>query len=49
MKAYFKACDLNERKLFNHSRCIMPISVGQGLKIHEGDKLRATINLIDKS
>lgn len=46
-KASYKDCPVNDRKLFKNSRCIMPISIGQ--KIHEGEKFKATIELINRT
>jgi hypothetical protein len=49
IKASFQKCVASDRKLFNKSTCIMPISIGIGLDIHEGSKFLATINLISLS
>lgn len=47
IKASFKDCALEDRRNFIHSKCLMPISVGQ--KIHEGEKFAAAVNLINRS
>lgn len=44
IKASFQKCAISDRKLFNQSKCIMPISIGQ--KVHEGAKFSAVIKLI---
>ncbi len=49
VKAYFKDCDIKERAYFKDSNCIMPISVGQQLPVHEDNKLLATVKLANKS
>ncbi len=47
LKASFRECPVEERKLFCSSRCLMPISVGQ--PAHEGEKFEATIELVNRS
>src|ERR1700722_18928644 len=47
VKASFRGCPISDRKLFPHSTCIMPISIGQ--RIHEGEKLSAAIKLINSN
>ncbi len=47
VKASFRENPPEERKLFPHSTCLMPISVGQS--IHEGEKFTAVIKLINVS
>lgn len=47
VKASFRDCPLNDRKLFKQSHCLLPISVGQ--PVHEGKKLIATLKLINAS
>lgn len=47
VKASFKDCPVAERKLFNQSSCLMPISVGQS--VHENEKFKATIELISRT
>lgn len=46
-KAHFRGNPPEERKLFSSSSCLMPISVGQS--VHEGDKFKATIQLVERS
>jgi hypothetical protein len=46
-KASFRACPISDRKMFHHSKCLMPISVGQ--KVHECIKFLSTIRLINSS
>lgn len=47
VKASFRENPVEERKTFPQSTCLMPISVGQA--IHEGDKFKAVIKLINSS
>jgi len=47
IKASYKDCSLSDRALFKRSKCIVPISVGQS--IHEGEKFKATIELINRT
>ena len=47
VKASFQKCPLKDRAEFGFSKCLMPISIGQ--KCHEGDKLSATIELVNRS
>lgn len=47
VKASFRENPAEERKTFPQSTCLMPISVGQA--IHEGDKFKAVIKLINAS
>lgn len=47
IKASFRENPVEERKRFPQSTCLMPISVGQ--TIHEGEKFKAVIKLINKS
>jgi len=47
IKASYMKCPLHERKLFNKSHCIMPISVGS--PVHEGGKMKATLKLVNRS
>jgi len=47
IKASYKDCPISDRKLFNQSSCIMPISVPQ--LVHEGDKLKATMDLVNRT
>jgi len=47
IKASFRECPINERETFSHSSCLMPISIGQ--PVHEGDKLIATLKLVNKN
>ena len=47
VKASFRENPVEERALFPHSTCLMPISVGQA--IHEGAKFDAVIQLINRS
>ena len=46
-KAFFKKCPLEDRKIFNASKCFMPMSVG--MMVHEGRKLQSTLTLINRS
>ena len=46
IKAFFKDYPLTERKKFKNSKCILPINIGQA--IHEGNKLKTTISLINQ-
>ena len=46
-KVYFKQCAASDKKMFPQSKCIMPISIG--VKIHEGEKFLATMQLINAS
>lgn len=46
-KAHFRGNPPEERKLFSSSSCLLPISVGQS--VHEGEKFKATIQLVEKS
>ncbi len=47
VKASFKDCSLEDRKIFYKSHCLMPISIGQ--KIHEGEKFIATMRLVERT
>lgn len=47
IKASFRDCALTDRKMFKHSSCLMPISVGQ--PVHENQKFAATAALINRS
>ncbi|MCD6045012.1 MAG: Uncharacterized protein K0R48_175 [Gammaproteobacteria bacterium] len=47
VKASFKDCPIEERKIFHKSHCLMPISIGQ--KIHEGEKFIATMRLVERT
>lgn len=47
VKASYRDCPIEDRKFFNKSRCIVPISVGQ--PIHEGSKFAATMELINRT
>lgn len=47
IKASFKDCPIADRERFLNSSCLIPISVGQ--KVHEGEKFKATVQLIDRS
>lgn len=47
IKASFRECPLEDRKLFQNSSCLMPISVGQA--IHEGRKFIAVLQLINRT
>ena len=47
IKASFRGNNPEERKEFRQSTCLMPISVGQA--IHEGNKFKAVIKLINSS
>lgn len=47
VKASFKDCHIAERKSFNQSSCLLPISVGQ--TVHENEKFKATIELINRT
>lgn len=50
VRACFKKCILpNRREIFKESNCIMPISVGQNLPFHEGEKFAATVALVNAS
>jgi len=49
VKVSFTDCPVEERKRFYSSHCIMPISVGLGLKVHEGSKFLGTLKLINAS
>jgi len=50
VKVSFYRCPIaNRRDVFKQSKCIMPISVGQNLKVHEGEKFLATMKLINNS
>lgn len=46
-KASYKNCAIEDRKRFNISSCILPISIGQ--PIHEGKKFEATLNLVNST
>ena len=48
-KAYFKKCPVIERQRFKQSSCIIPISVGQQLEVHEGEKFAATLEIVNAS
>lgn len=45
IKASFRECPIEDRKLFKQSSCLMPISVGQ--PIHEGKKFIAVLKLVN--
>lgn len=47
LKASFQKCTLAERETFGNSKCILSISVGY--KSFEGEKLKAFLELINKS
>jgi hypothetical protein len=47
IKASFKECPLEDRKIFYKSHCLMPISIGQ--KVHEGEKFIATMRLVERT
>lgn len=48
LKVNFKNCPIpNRKEIFKHSNCILPISIGQ--KVHEGEKLLGTLQLINSS
>lgn len=49
VKVSFTDCPVEERKRFYNSNCIMPISVGLGLKVHEGTKFLGILKLINAS
>src|SRR3990167_715296 len=50
IKVSFAKCPVSSRpKPFENSSCIMPISVGQNLKHHEGEEFIATMKLVDRS
>ncbi len=50
LKVHFSKCPLSFRKeIFKKSSCIVPISVGQNLNVHEGEKFLATILLLNSS
>lgn len=47
IKASFKDCPLEDRKIFYKAHCLMPISIGQ--KVHEGEKFIATMRLVERT
>lgn len=47
LKASYRVCPITERKLFKQSSCLIPISMDQ--KIHEGEKLEATLDLVNRT
>ncbi len=49
VRASFTGCSIEERKRFYSSHCIMPVSVGLGLKVCEGSKFLGTLKLINTS
>ena len=49
VKVSFTDCPVEERKRFYSSHCIMPISVGLGLKVCEGSEFLGTLKLINAS
>ncbi len=50
VKISFAKCPIpNRREIFRQANCIIPISVGQNLKVHEGEKFSSTIKLVNLS
>lgn len=49
IKVSFTDCPVEDRKYFYKSNCIMPISVGLGLTVHEGNKFLGTLKLINSA